>query len=314
MFLSGLRFLVVQLSLIFSLVICDATLKIWSAKETVSTVFATQGYREYMEDTHIRIENIFGIGIYGIFDGHSGDFASSFAQTYFTNMIQNELLLCASHSEKCVYADRLNGHLNFVQMLWDFIHQAEYHLKTANIQKLHSSGTTCLIVIAEERKLTVANLGDSRGVLCNWNGRAIDLSFDHKPNRENEKQRIEKAGGEIHFSGVWRVRGLAMSRCLGDYDLKLDQNIIIATPDIFTFDLKQHHPMFMILASDGLWDVMTSQYAVNFIKDRYLHQEDFGARELVIQALDLNSKDNITVLIVVFRNGRYLIGSANFLH
>lgn len=312
MFLGGWRYLVVLFCLKCSLSIC--ALNIWTAKETLSTVFATQGFREYMEDTHIRIENIFGIGIYGIFDGHSGAFASSFAEAFFIKVIVNELQLCASHSEKCVYADPVHGNLNFVQMLLDCIHQAEYQLKTATIRHLHNSGTTCLIVIAEERKLTVANLGDSRGVMCNWNGTVIDLTFDHKPNREDEKQRIETAGGKIYFEGVWRVRGLALSRSLGDYGLKLDQNIIISTPDIFIWDLERHRPTFMILASDGLWDVMSSQYAVDFISNRYLHQDDFGARELVVRALDLNSKDNITVLIVLFRNGRYLIGSANSIH
>lgn len=62
-----------------------------------------------------------------------------------------------------------------------------------------------------------------------------------------------------------------MSRSLGDNLEKRGNRIIIARPDIFIYDLNEHQPQFMILASNGLWDVMSSQDAVNFIKDRYLH-------------------------------------------
>lgn len=64
----------------------------------------------------------------------------------------------------------------------------------------------------------MANVGDSRGVMCDLKMNAIPLSFDHKPNQSREKNRIKEAGGFIAFHGVWRVAGiLATSRALGRF-------------------------------------------------------------------------------------------------
>lgn len=86
----------------------------------------------------------------------------------------------------------------------------------------------------------MANVGDSRGVMCDAKGKVIPMSFDHKPQQSRELKRIQEAGGFVQFKGVWRVAGiLATSRALGDYPLK-DKNFVIAEPDILTFDLSDH--------------------------------------------------------------------------
>lgn len=91
-----------------------------------------------------------------------------------------------------------------------------------------------------QTQLVVANVGDSRGVMCDGKGNAIPLSFDHKPQQTRELKRIQEAGGFIAFKGVWRVAGiLATSRAMGDYPLK-EKNLVIAEPDILSFDLKDH--------------------------------------------------------------------------
>lgn len=78
------------------------------------------------------------------------------------------------------------------------------------------AGSTALIAIVDNVRLIVANVGDSRGVMCDMKMNAIPLSFDHKPNQSREKNRIKEAGGFIAFHGVWRVAGiLATSRALG---------------------------------------------------------------------------------------------------
>lgn len=303
-----------QISIVLSSVTLALTLryvgrlKIWNEEGSISSAYATVGRRSTMEDTFIRIEDEFGIGIYGIFDGHLGEFSSNFAKDYFTAAIEDELDLYASDPKSSKYE------LNFGQMLVDFIAETETYLKAAAMRNLHRSGTTCLLAIVEERKLTVANVGDSRGVMCDENGKAIDLSIDHRPDDENERKRIEGKRGKVEFDGVWRVRGLAMSRTLGDHDRKLDDKVISSKPDIFTFDLDKHRPEFMVLASDGLWEVLTSQEAVDYVRLRYFYEHDFGARALAHRAFQLNSSDNIAVIIVVFRNGRYEVGSANTYH
>lgn len=112
-----------------------------------------------------------------------------------------------------------------------------------------------------------------------------------------EKKRIQEAGGFIAFNGVWRVAGiLATSRALGDYPLK-DRKLVIADPDILTFDLSNHKPQFLMFASDGLWDMFTNEEAVAFIRER-LHEPLFGAKSITLQAYYKGSLDNITVIII----------------
>lgn len=278
----------------------------------ISSVYATIGGRSYMEDYSIRIENSFERGIFAILDGHVGNYSADFAKEYLTNAITTIFQQNHFDPENCEYTDAgSNTKLNVIQMLTDLISDVESQLETAMLEHKHRSGTTCVLVIAENRQLIVANVGDSRGVMCNSNGNAINLSTDHKPLNKKETRRIKEANGKILYnSGAWRVRGLSMSRSLGDYQRKAGNNIIISKPDIFRFDLNEYRPKFMILASDGLWDVMTSQEAVNFIKSRYLRKTDFGAKALAKRAIQLNSMDNITVLIVVFKNGFYEIGQS----
>lgn len=85
---------------------------------------------------------------------------------------------------------------------------------------------------------------------------------------------------------------------MGDYPLK-DKNFVIADPDILTFNLDDHKPMFLVLASDGLWDTFSNEEAIKFIKER-IDETDFGAKSLTLQAYYRGSVDNITVLIINF--------------
>ncbi|XP_017481753.1 PREDICTED: protein phosphatase 1L isoform X3 [Rhagoletis zephyria] len=202
-----------------------------------------------------------------------------------------------------------NGKINYGKLITDEVLAADYKLVEAAKKTTNIAGTTALIAVIEGTKLTVANVGDSRGVMCDARGIAIPLSFDHKPQQVRERKRIHDAGGFIAFRGVWRVAGiLATSRALGDYPLK-DKNLVIANPDILTFELNDHKPAFLILASDGLWDTFNNEEACTFIK-KHLHEADYGAKALTMESYQRGSVDNITVLLVVFRNGNYRISSA----
>lgn len=201
-----------------------------------------------------------------------------------------------------------NGKINFGKMITDEVLAADYKLVEAAKKSTNIAGTTALIAIIQGTRLIVANVGDSRGVMCDSRGVAIPLSFDHKPQQVRERKRIHDAGGFIAFRGVWRVAGiLATSRALGDYPLK-DKNLVIANPDILTFELNDHKPTFLILASDGLWDTFSNEEAVAFIKE-HIHESDYGAKSLAMQSYYRGSVDNITVLVILFRNGVYKIGS-----
>lgn len=105
------------------------------------------------------------------------------------------------------------------------------------VSKENVAGSTLLLAVLYKTQLIVANVGDSRGVMCNAKGNVIPLSFDHKPQQTRELKRIHEAGGFVQFKGVWRVAGiLATSRALGDYPLK-EKNFVIAEPDILSFEL-----------------------------------------------------------------------------
>ncbi|XP_023030060.1 protein phosphatase 1L [Leptinotarsa decemlineata] len=201
------------------------------------------------------------------------------------------------------YFDK-SGTVNYGKLLTDEVLAADERLVQKAKKSLDVAGTTALIAILEGDRLVVANVGDSRGVMCDGKGNAIPLSFDHKPQQMRERKRIEEAGGFVTFTGVWRVAGiLATSRALGDYPLK-DRKLVIADPDILTFDLKDHKPSFLILASDGLWDTFANDEAVSFIKER-LNEPDYGAKSLTLQSYYRGSLDNITVIIINFKDNSF---------
>ncbi len=119
--------------------------------------------------------------------------------------------------------------------------------------------------------LYVANAGDSRAVLCRAGGVAEDMSVDHKPTMEGEKARILAAGG---FVADGRVKGsLALSRAIGDMEFKQtpglgpEAQMVTAVPDVRCEPLRKGDE-FLILACDGIWDVMSSQAAVTFVRAR----------------------------------------------
>ena len=119
--------------------------------------------------------------------------------------------------------------------------------------------------------------------------------------QSEERKRIKKAGGFVSFNGVWRVAGiLAISRALGDYPLK-ERQLIIAEPDVKTFDLDELRPQFLILASDGLWDAFSNDEACTYIRE-HLDEPHYGAKSIVLQAYYRGSLDNITVMVINLAN------------
>ncbi|CAD6199346.1 unnamed protein product [Caenorhabditis auriculariae] len=132
------------------------------------------------------------------------------------------------------------------------------------------SGTTACVCLMSNEKIIVANAGDSRAVLCR-NGKALDLSIDHKPEDEIEKNRITKAGGVIDDGRV--NGGLNLSRALGDHcykknkDLPLREQMISALPDV-KIECLLPDDEFLVVACDGIWNSMESQQVVDFVRER----------------------------------------------
>jgi protein phosphatase 2C family protein 2/3 len=102
-------------------------------------------------------------------------------------------------------------------------------------------------------------------------GRVQNLSYDHKPNNEQEARRIVAAGGWVEFN---RVNGnLALSRALGDFvfkkneDKRAEEQIVTAYPDVNVRELTADHE-FIVLACDGIWDVLSNEEVLEFVRSR----------------------------------------------
>lgn len=183
-------------------------------------------------------------------------------------------------------------------------------------------GSTAVATILHEandgtRTLLSANIGDSRGVLSR-NGKAIDLTRDHKPNDDKEKARILAMGEKIewdHYCKVHRVRNLSLSRAIGD---RFAKPAVSGEVEIKRFPVYDDKDEFILLASDGLWDVMTSQEVVSYVHKRlhsapkdgaditsdedkaslmYLRRKNMS-RFVANEALRRGSGDNISVVVV----------------
>lgn len=134
-----------------------------------------------------------------------------------------------------------------------------------------ASGCTAVVALMSGRDLYVANAGDSRCVVCR-EGKVVEMSFDHKPEDEIELARIRKAGGRVTLDG--RVNGgLNLSRAIGDHgykvnkDLTAEEQMISALPDLKRLTLEPSDE-FMVLACDGIWNYMTNEEVVGFVKQR----------------------------------------------
>lgn len=270
----------------------------WELRQGSAGVYAVQGRRPKMEDRFSVITRVpeSDVALYGVFDGHGGESAAEFVEKHLFKSLSGRI------SQGFAKSPLEQKSLNFPQLIAEEILSVDKELISQAKASKDIAGTTALVALHYANQLIVANVGDSRGVLCDGRGVAIPLSFDHKPQQLKEHKRIKEAGGFIAFNGVWRVAGiLATSRALGDYPLK-DRLLVIADPDVLTFNLDDMKPQFMILASDGLWDTFSNEEAVAFIKER-LDEPHYGAKSITLQAYYRGSVDNITVIVVNFKNG-----------
>ena len=193
-------------------------------------------------------------------------------------------------------------------------------------QWIRSGATAVLGIVSNstegERKLTVAWVGDSRAVLCRA-GVGVPLTEDHKALREDEKQRIREAGGSVDRKG--RLFGdLAVSRAFGDLSHKgrdpkdiirggqmkpesdllsaKQESPLIATPEIASIQIEDGVDTFVILATDGVWDTVSNQEAVQVVQNALNRHGDpeRAAFKLVEFAMTSGSVDNTSVCVLCF--------------
>ncbi|KQK04043.1 probable protein phosphatase 2C 2 isoform X2 [Brachypodium distachyon] len=267
--------------------------------------FADMGPRRYMEDEHIRIDDLSGhLGslllcpapnaFYGVFDGHGGSDAAAYMKRHAMRLFFED-----SEFPEAVEEDEL-----FFGSVENSIRKAFLNADLALADDSvisRSSGTTALTALIFGRQLLVANAGDCRAVLCR-KGTAVEMSRDHRPTYDAERQRVTECGGYIedgYLNGV-----LSVTRALGDWDMKMPQGSsspLISEPE-FQQTILTEDDEFLIIGCDGIWDVMTSQHAVSLVRKGLRRHDDPErcARELAMEAKRLQTFDNLTVIVICF--------------
>ncbi|XP_038714086.1 probable protein phosphatase 2C 21 [Tripterygium wilfordii] len=302
-----------------------------------------QGWRATMEDAHqayLDFDSSTATSFFGVYDGHGGKAVAKFCakhlhqqvlrhEAYIAGDIGTSLqnafmrmdeMMCGQRGwrELAVLGDKIDKFSGMIEgLIWS--------PRSGEVNELmddwpseegpHSdfhgptSGCTACVAIIQNNQLVVANAGDSRCVLSR-KGQAYNLSKDHKPDLEVEKDRILKAGG---FIQVGRVNGsLNLSRAIGDVEFKqnktlpAEKQIVSAEPDINTVELCDDDE-FVVLACDGIWDCMSSQQLVDYVRELLITENKLSAicervfDRCLAPSAGGEGCDNMTMILVQFK-------------
>eukprot|EP00929_Paragymnodinium_shiwhaense_P087067 TRINITY_DN47376_c0_g2_i2.p1 TRINITY_DN47376_c0_g2~~TRINITY_DN47376_c0_g2_i2.p1 ORF type:complete len:462 (+),score=140.73 TRINITY_DN47376_c0_g2_i2:74-1459(+) len=245
---------------------------------------AMRGWRVSMEDVHIAMP--FGYlggswrdaALFGVLDGHGGEQVARFVARHLPGVLAE----FPSENPEESLANAL-GRMDELLRLPSAAKELRELTIAGNEPKdsADSTGTTSVTCVVRGDELLVANIGDSRAVLCRG-GKAVMLTEDHKPNVAREKERIHAAGGFVQEEALpggrgmdYRVNGnLNLSRAIGDLKFKADrfrpqdEQLISAAPDTLSRKIEAKEDEFILMGCDGLWECMTVQAAVDFVRRR----------------------------------------------
>ena len=285
------------------------------------------GLRKTNQDTLLIERNVNGVlnfNIFGVLDGHGedGHFVSKFVSRFIFNKLKSHPLIKKLDEPKQIYYKlKENGYEIIANIFLD----ADVQIQKEKFD-FHRSGTTCVMVIELEEHIICANTGDSRAIAVfdeNYDdnlmgSKVYPLSYDCKPELPNELMRIIEYGGVVDKAydienpeiGPFRVwakgkdyPGLAMSRSIGDMDAK--KVGVIPNPQIVEYTI-DYYSKYLILASDGIWEFISSEQAMKYCNKFYMRNDAKGlCQDLTQKASALWEKndcciDDITVLVVFF--------------
>lgn len=250
-------------------------------------MISLQGKRDYNEDRLDYIEYPNEI-IFGLFDGHGGDFVSEYLKM---NILKD--------FRECLCKNDINHLVNSTQKT----------LLKKYSNESGECGSTLLVIRLKKNKkqLQVINLGDSKAMLA-YGSKSIDLNPEHKPTDKHEQIRITLEGGEIEYDSsddIHRIEGYAVSRSMGD------TNYPIISQRPYKSVLKiPSNSKFIVLASDGLWDVMNNKDVYNFIEEKIKKMKSINkfenqkkvsnlAYSLGQHAIKKGSHDNVSVFVIL---------------
>ncbi|KAF8393443.1 hypothetical protein HHK36_021687 [Tetracentron sinense] len=243
------------------------------------------------------------VHFFGVYDGHGGSQVAKFCAKRIHEVVAEEW-------------DRGGGEGDGWRNRWEVAFSSGF--ERADNEVVEESvapeivGSTAVVVAVSGCQIITSNCGDSRAVLCRAT-QILQLTVDHKvPDREDELLRIEGGGGRVISWNGARVFGvLAMSRAIGDRYLR---PWIIPVPEV-TFTARSEEDECLIVASDGLWDVMSNdevgEVARHLLRRRrrsILMDETPPAQAVADHLTDLayrkNSSDNISIIVVDLKSKR----------
>lgn len=304
--------------------------------------YETKGTRSYMEDrTFLSLDilneelNTKGkkpiISFFGIYDGHNGEFTvdylknnlhKNFSQSFnlinHTELVQNtinalvESFYITENQIKKQYFNSNEQIMKEFEMVVDYkpgiSGNSETISKGQNIKYI-SSGSTAIVCCITSSTICIANLGDSRAILCKC-GRAYPLTKDHriKTNLE-ERERVKSEGGT--FDGEGYLSGnLAVSRAFGNWDVSSGMKLqgLSSVPEIYVHNIT-HEDEFILIACDGIFESFMDQEAISLIRRALVENNDpnVAAEKLSNAALQRQALDNLSAVIVVLTPPNYAI-------
>ncbi|XP_024980467.1 probable protein phosphatase 2C 27 isoform X2 [Cynara cardunculus var. scolymus] len=225
-----------------------------------------------------------------VFDGHGGKGASHFVRDHLPRIIVEDA----------------NFPLELEEVVMrSFMETDAAFAKSCSTERSLSSGTTALTAMIFGRSLLVANAGDCRAVLSR-NGLAFEMSKDHRPCCHKERVRVESLGGFVE-DGYLNGQ-LGVTRAIGNWHIKgLKESgeqvgPLSAEPELKLVTLTKEDE-FLIIGSDGIWDVFRNQNAVDFIRRRLQDHNDVKrcCKDMVEEAMKRGAIDNLTVVVVCFQ-------------
>ena len=238
--------------------------------------------------------------LFAVFDGHGerGDIVSDYCMRYIRDTL-------------CTHP-KFESDLK-TALIETFV-RCDEKMAQDDVPVIHS-GTTAVVAVLVGNKMTIASVGDSRAVLGRKDGTAKDLTVDQNPDHPLEMPRILKAGGfvkkgvdglssRVYLNKELTMVGLAMARSLGDRCVK--HVGVIAEPAVVEYTVDEAEDAFIIMASDGIWEFVPSQYAVDLASDELKHSNDATAacQELILEGAakwseeEGDYRDDITCMVL----------------
>jgi serine/threonine protein phosphatase PrpC len=245
----------------------------------------------------------------GVFDGHGGAGAAIYTEKHLVNIIEDTkewkeyVATPAAARDPAQIGRALEA--AFLAIDVKLRHYQENYTPTSDRarDRTDTSGCTATTCMVTPTHFVCANSGDSRTVL-GTNGTTIPLSEDHKPEDQIEYDRITNAGGSVQWK---RVDGdLAVSRAFGDFeykkrpDLPAEQQKVSPFPDVKIVPRTPQDDV-LLLACDGLWDVYSSEEAIEAVRTLFAMGESdvvLVAEEMIDSSMAKGSRDNISAIVV----------------